>query len=73
MTPDELLHLHRFQHDCISAYHQGLRDGISKYAHWKDGVQYVGTVGTTLSEALRRISKEEESAHEQLSRRYPTY
>jgi hypothetical protein len=34
------------------AYAQGKRDGITLYAHWKDGVQYVGTCGRTLSEAL---------------------
>ncbi len=41
------------------AYYQGRRDGISLYAHWKDGVQYVGTTGRTLKEALSYIDQEE--------------
>ena len=41
------------------AYYQGRRDGISLYAHWKDGVQYVGTTGCTLKEALEYIDQEE--------------
>lgn len=28
------------------------------YAHWKDGVQYVGTTGKTLKQALDQIEKE---------------
>lgn len=41
-------------------YFEGLRDGVYKYAHWKDGVQYVGTVGRTLKEAIQDIADEEE-------------
>lgn len=41
------------------AYYQGQRDGISLYAHWRDGVQYVGTTGCTLKEALAYIDQEE--------------
>ncbi len=41
-----------------AGYRMGLIDGIVKYAHWKDGVQYVGTCGTTLKDALARILKE---------------
>ena len=41
------------------AYYQGRRDGISLYAHWKDGVEYVGTTGRTLKEALAYIDQEE--------------
>lgn len=37
------------------AYEQGLRDGLAMYAHWKDGQQFVGTAGRTLTEALERI------------------
>ena len=33
-------------------YLQGKLDGIQEYAWWKDGVQYVGTCGTTLKEAM---------------------
>ena len=35
------------------AHDQGLREGITRYAHWKDGVQYVGSCGTTLTDALQ--------------------
>lgn len=41
------------------AYHAGLREGVSMYAHWKDGVQYVGTTGRTLEQALDDINQEE--------------
>lgn len=36
------------------AYRRGHEDGLRCFAHWKDGTQYVGTGGTTLTEALRR-------------------
>ena len=35
----------------INAYYDGVLEGLWKYAHWKDGTQYVGTMGTTLKEA----------------------
>lgn len=36
----------------------GKKEGVRAYAWWKDGVQYVGTCGTTLKEALEKIDKE---------------
>lgn len=36
----------------INAYYNGVCSGITQYAHWKDGVQYVGTTGKTLQNAL---------------------
>lgn len=36
------------------SYWQGFRAGIREYAWWKEGVQYVGSCGTTLEEALKR-------------------
>jgi hypothetical protein len=30
----------------------GIEDALRKYAWWKNGVQYVGSCGTTLEEAL---------------------
>ena len=30
----------------------GMREALRTYAWWKDGVQYVGTTGTTLEMAL---------------------
>ncbi len=42
------------------AYYQGRREGVSLYAHWRDGVQYVGTTGRTLKQALDSIDQEED-------------
>lgn len=41
------------------AFYQGLRSGVTMYAHWKDGVQYVGTTGKTLEKALAEIATDE--------------
>ena len=43
------------------AYHEGLREGLEMYAHWKDGTQYVGTCGKTLKQALAEIDQQEQS------------
>lgn len=51
------------------AYYNGIREGIEQYAHWKDGVQYVGTCGTTLKDALKRIDSEEKRALDMLDDR----
>ena len=51
------------------AYYNGIREGIEQYAHWKDGMQYVGTCGTTLEKALERIDAEEKRALEMLKDR----
>jgi hypothetical protein len=51
------------------AYYNGIREGIEQYAHWKDGVQYVGTCGTTLKDAIKRIDAEEKRAEEILADR----
>lgn len=44
------------------AYYNGIREGIEQFAHWKDGEQFVGTCGTTLKSALKRIDEEEKHA-----------
>jgi hypothetical protein len=54
------------------AYYNGIREGIEQYAHWKDGVQYVGTCGTELKVALSRIDAEEKRALEWLEDRRET-
>ena len=36
-----------------SGYKKGYEDGLRAYAWWKDGVEYVGTCGTTLKKALK--------------------
>ena len=43
----------------IKAYYSGLRNGLERFAWWKDGVQYVGSCGTTLQEALHIMQQEE--------------
>lgn len=48
--------------DLNEAYYNGVREGIEQYAHWKDGEQFVGTCGTTLKLALKRIDNEEKQA-----------
>jgi hypothetical protein len=40
----------------------GFRRGVERYSWWKNGVRYVGCVGTpdtTLSEILKQIEREE--------------
>lgn len=37
----------------LAGYREGKREGLTLYAWWKDGVQYVGTCGRTLEQALR--------------------
>ena len=34
------------------AQREGVIDGLTRYAWWKDGTQYVGTCGTTLKDAI---------------------
>ena len=51
------------------AYYNGIREGIEQYAHWRDGVQYVGTCGRTLKDALKDIDAEEQRALELLEDR----
>lgn len=51
------------------AYYNGIREGIEQYAHWRDGVQYVGTCGTTLKKALKDIDAEEQRAEELLNKK----
>lgn len=46
----------------INDYFDGMVDGIIMYAHWKDGVQYVGTTGKTLEAALKSINAERTQA-----------
>ena len=40
------------------AYRKGLLEGIRRYAHWKDGTQFVGTCGRTLKDALSDLDSE---------------
>ncbi len=40
----------------IAGHKEGMREATRLFAWWKDGVQYVGTTGTTLKEALETIN-----------------
>ena len=42
----------------VREYYNGVVDGVCRFAHWKDGVQYVGTTGKTLKQALEEIKAE---------------
>ena len=55
----------------LKAFYSGLREGVVRFAHWKDGVQYVGTTGKSLLVAIREINKEEEEGIERIKRNYP--
>jgi len=43
----------------IEEHFQGMREGVELYAHWKNGVQYVGTCGRTLKDAILDIDVQE--------------
>jgi len=36
-------------------YKEGVKQGLSLYAWWKDGVEYVGTTGTTKIRAMELV------------------
>lgn len=42
----------------LKAYYEGMKEGLWRYAHWKDGVQYVGNMGTTLKDAIAKVDSE---------------
>lgn len=42
----------------IRTYYDGVKEGLWRYAWWKDGTQYVGTMGTTLKEAIAKVEEE---------------
>lgn len=37
-------------------YDEGFKDGLKAFAHWKDGIEYVGTTGWTLKKAIEKLS-----------------
>ena len=53
------MHAKELAEKTTQAFYQGLRNGVTQYAHWKDGVQYVGTTGKTLEKALAEIAADE--------------
>lgn len=46
----------------LRAYFRGIRDGVRRFAWWRDGVQYVGTTGRTLRQALDEVDTQESEA-----------
>ena len=52
----------------IVSHYRGMRDGVTRFAHWKDGVQYVGTTGKTLAAALDELRLEEQRAYKRILR-----
>ena len=42
----------------ILAWYRGHVEGLRRFAWWKDGVEYVGTCGTTLADAIERARVE---------------
>ena len=49
--------LRRAQEATKQAYHLGFIDALTCFAHWKDGVQYVGTCGATLRGAIETLDR----------------
>jgi len=41
------------------SYFQGIREGISRFAWWKDGEQFIGTTGRKLRQALDEVDTQE--------------
>ena len=42
----------------VEEYHEGLKEGLRRFAWWESGQQFVGTCGTTLSDALAKVAAE---------------
>ena len=45
------------EQDYESAYLLGLKDGIRRFAWWKNGTEFVGSCGMTLKQALEEVDK----------------
>lgn len=41
----------------MDEYMEGFIDGMTCFAWWKDGVQYVGTTGKILKEAIEQVKE----------------
>ena len=46
------------ERDELNTYYDGVKEGLWRHAYWKDGVQYVGNMGTTLKEAYDKVEAE---------------
>lgn len=45
----------KLKNEIAESYKEGYKDGLTAYAWWKDGVQYVGSCGTTLKDAMKEL------------------
>lgn len=58
-STDAAIHLSRLvTPEARQAFYQGVMLGMWRYAHWRDGTQYVGNCGTTLKEACAQWNRE---------------
>jgi hypothetical protein len=58
LTEEQLDWLMDLLRNCSTrCYKQGYEDGLTNFAWWKDGEQFVGTCGTTLKDAIRYAFK----------------
>ena len=64
-TPEQDQYLQKEQ---TRAYYRGLRDGVEKFAWWKNGTQYVGTTGAVLKDVLHDIDTFESEDMERITR-----
>ena len=51
------IQVQQMKYELVQARKEGLIDGLTRYAWWKDGTQYVGTCGTTLKEAIQEVAE----------------
>lgn len=51
-------------------YVEGYIDGLTAFAWWKDGIQYVGSCGTTLESAIKDIRDRHEACMRDRSKCY---
>lgn len=51
--------MRRVEKERDEAFKRGVKKGLSLFAWWKDGVEYVGTCGNTLKTALDMVDKGE--------------
>jgi hypothetical protein len=62
---ENTIELRRFR---VDTFFEGKKSGVNEFAHWKDGVQYVGTCGKTLKSALEEIELEKQEYLKKIDR-----
>lgn len=56
--------VNRVREHGIEVWRSGYEAALRQYAHWKDGVQYVGSCGKTLKQVLEEVDAAAERADE---------